>query len=545
MTYSNPGNETAELVWVGAGTGHADYEGKDVRGKFVLATGYGGQVHRMAVLEYGAVGVVCYLDDDRAAEFPDMLQYTGMWPTTEELDRVTFGFNISNRQGERLRRMLAAGTRVVVRGTAEGIGLEPFYMDVVVARIDGAERPEEELVLSAHLDHPKESANDNASGSAALLDLAVTLQRLIDAGRMPRPKRTIRFLWVPEWYGTMAYVDAHPEMTGPALGGSVLANLNLDMVGEHLELLHSAMTLTRTPASVPSALNDVAENMAQMVDRMPVRTPRGSRSRFNFRVTGYGGGSDHMMFIDRGIPGMMVGHSPDYTHHTSEDTPDKVDPVELERSEIIAAATMLYLADLSGAEAVDLAHLTGANATQRLGAAARRARAGLERDPSATTWLEARNMLEHAIAWEQQAVASVLTFNTEAAVQGAVDDLQSQLSMLGDGYAEMLLAAARWADIDTDGTLPTDERVAVRTTRGPLAFDLPERLLPPEAAAWYGSAAFPLGGEARFELVNFLNGSRTVGEVRNALAAEFGPVPLDGGARDVEDLVRVGVAEWR
>ncbi len=37
-----PGDVTAELVWVGSGTRDEDYEGKDVAGKIVLATGYGG-----------------------------------------------------------------------------------------------------------------------------------------------------------------------------------------------------------------------------------------------------------------------------------------------------------------------------------------------------------------------------------------------------------------------------------------------------------------------------------------------------------------------
>ncbi len=36
----------------------------------------------------------------------------------------------------------------------------------------------------AHLDHPKESANDNASGSAAILDIASALNDLIDSGRL-------------------------------------------------------------------------------------------------------------------------------------------------------------------------------------------------------------------------------------------------------------------------------------------------------------------------------------------------------------------------
>jgi hypothetical protein len=537
ITYSNPGDVTAELVWVGTGTSPGDYAGKDVRGKFVLATGYGGEVHRHAVLEYGAAGVVCYLADARAANHPDILQYTGMWPEPDELERVTFGFNLSNRQGERLRRMLEAGRRVVVRGQVRGIGLEPYEMDVVVARIEGGERPEEELVLSAHLDHPKESANDNASGSAAMLDVAIALQRLIEEGRLPRPQRSIRFLWVPEWHGTMAYIDAHPEMVGPELGGSYLANINLDMVGEHLELLHSAMILTQTPSSVPSALNDVVENMAQMVDRMSVRSPRGSRSRFNYRVAGYGGGSDHMMFIDRKIPGMMLGHSPDYTHHTSDDTPDMVDPVELERSEIIAAAAMLFLSDLTDAEAIDLAHLVAASGSRRLGDAARRARAVLTSHGPA----EARHTLRHAAAWERDAVSSVLSFNASPAARQTVGELNailtdqelSLLGMLGVERAESGVAAA------------TDARVPARTTRGPLDFGLPESKLPADAASWYRSPEFTLSGNARFELVNFVDGRRSVSEIREVLSAEFGPVALPVVARYVEDLVRVGVAEWR
>jgi len=541
ITYSNPGDATAELVWVGEGTAPADYEGKDVRGKFVLATGYGGDVHRQAVLAHGAAGVVCYLDDERAMEHPDMLQYTGIWPLPDELGRVTFGFNISKRQGERLRTLLAGGRRVVVRGTVSGTGLEPFSMDVPVAVIPGSAGDGEELVFTAHLDHPKESANDNASGSAALLDMALTLRRLIDEGRLPQPRRTLRFLWVPEWHGTMAYLDAHPELIGPSLGGGVLAGINMDMVGEDLERIHSSMITTRTPASVPSALNDVVENMAQMVDRMDVRTPRGSLSRFNHRMTPYSGGSDHMMLIDRGIPGVMLGHSPDYTHHTSDDTPDLVDPVELERSELVATAAMLYLADLTDAEATDLAWLVAANASARLGEAGRRARALL---PSAG-WLEAQNVLRHYVRWESEAIASVGQFRSSPAVERTLETLGGQLARQGEELEALLRAEASEAGVATLGVLPADGRIPLRTTRGPLDFALPESALPAERAAWYGSRDFPLNGDQRFELVNFVDGARTVSDIRNALSAEYGPVPLEAVARYLDDLVRVGVMAWR
>ncbi|UCC73791.1 MAG: DUF4910 domain-containing protein [Gemmatimonadota bacterium] len=548
ITYSNPGDETAELVWVGSGTGDSDYEGKDVRGKFVLATGYGGDVHRLAVVKYGAAAVVCYLDDDRAREYPDMLQYTGMWPRPEELEHVTFGFNITNRQGERLRELLESGQRVVLHGRASGIGLEPYYMDVVVARVAGSELPDVELVVAAHLDHPKESANDNASGCAAQLDMARALKGLIDDGRLPRPKRSLRFLWVPEWYGTMAYIDEHPEMVGPPLGGTYLAHINLDMVGEHLELLHSRMNIASTPWSAPSALNDVVENMAEMTARLDIRSPRGSLSMMNFQLTPYGGGSDHMMFIDRDIPGMMIGHS-DYTHHTSEDTPDKVDPVELERSEIIATAALLYLSDLTEAEALDLAYLVGANSAGRLGAAARRARlqmvAAFDAGPD-VAWFEARNTIALAASTEREAVSSILHFNGSESVRAAVRTIQEQIGVREGA----LIAALDREAISLGGTSPdrgdaVDERIPVRLTRGPLNFALPANKLSEDDAAWYSSPEFTLSGDARFELVNFIDGTRSVTAIRDAISAEFRPVSTAVVARYLDDLVRVGVVDWK
>jgi len=537
ITYSNPGDVRAELVWVGSGTKESDYEGKDVAGKFVLATGYGGAVHRLAVLKHGAAAVVCYLDDARALEYPDMLQYTGMWPRTEELERVTFGFNLTHRQGERLRKLLEAGRKVVLHGRVSGIGLEPFFMDVVVARIAGSEAPEEEIVFTAHLDHPKESANDNASGSGAAIDLARGLRALIASERLPRPKRTLRFLWVPEFYGTMAYIDAHPELAGPPLGGKVLANLNLDMVGENLELLHVRCELTRTPDSLPSVLNDVVENMARMVDGMEIRTPRGSLSVFNWRMTPFAGGSDHMAFIERKVPGVMFWHDPDYTHHTSEDTPDKVDPVELERCEILAGGTAWFLANLGEGEAVDLAGLAAAKAAGRFGESARRARRTVDAAPNEAlplAWAEAQNLLDFAASREKESVASVLHFRAGERVAAVAQRGQEWIEGLRAAEAGALreIVGARLGDVPAmppaEGA--ADDRVPVRATRGMVSDDSPPA---------------GLSGEARFEVVNFVDGTRTVGAIRNALAAEFGPIETAAVARYLEHLVEAGILRWK
>ncbi len=516
VTYSNAGDVTAPLVWVGDGASAADYAGKDVAGKFVLATGYGGAVHRQAVLQHGAAAVVCYLADERAAEYPDMLQYTGMWPRTAELERTTFGFNLTNRQGERLRALLAGGQEVVLRGFVKGRGLEPYWMDVVTAVIPGASRPDEEILFTAHLDHPKESANDNASGSGAILDMALTLSRLVADGRLPRPARTLRFLWVPEWNGTMAWIDAHSEAAGPALGGPLLANLNLDMVGEDLERLHSRLILTRTPDSLPSALDELVGAMAEMVDRLDVRTPRGSLGAFNWRLTPYSGGSDHMMLLDREVPAVMFSHAPDYTHHTSEDTVDKVDPVELERCELIATGAAWRLANPDEALGRDLLALVESDGAARV-LRAHAARPGW-------TW------------WAMQ----------------VWDAERRSVADLVPGYpvpAQPPLApppGEDWRAVPSTLATPELDRVPVRTTRGPLDFGLPESRLPPERAAWYAAEGRLLDGDLRFEAVNFVDGRLRVVDIAQRLEAEFErDVPWDVLGRFFEDLASTGAMAWQ
>ncbi len=549
MTYSNTGDVTAELVWVGAGTSDGDYAGKDVKGKFVLATGYGGEVHRLAVLKYGAKAVICYLDDDRAKEHPDMLQYTGMWPRTEELEKVTFGFNLTKRQGDKLKNLLETGRKVVMHGWVKGIGLEPYFMDVVVAHIKG--RREGELVFSAHLDHPKESANDNASGSGAILDIARTVRELIDTKRLGQPERSFTFVWVPEWNGTMAYIDAHPELKGPLLSGNFLGDMNLDMVGENPELLHSEMSICRTPRSIGSCINDVVENMAEMVDRMDIRTLRGSRSAFNYRITPYSGGSDHMMFIDRKIPGVMFSHS-DYTHHTSEDTPDKVDPVELERSELIALGSMWYLSNLTPRQAFDVIDLVRANAGKRLGMLALTNRtyiASQSKIKIAETWADAINRLNYAIQNEIDAGNSILTFNNSDKIILAAKSLQLHLGtrfqILFDQVRAQVEEIGYRAELPPPLASNTDGRIPQRLTRGPLDFRLPESKLPAAEAAWFSSKDFPFNGDERFELVNFMDGKLTVADIRNALSAEFSSKDPESVTRYIEDLVTVGVVSWK
>jgi hypothetical protein len=325
----------------------------------------------------------------------------------------------------------------------------------------------------------------------------------------------------------------------------------MDMVGENLELLHSRMYITRTPGSIPSAVNDVVENMAQLVDGIDIRTPRGSHSEMNYRIIPYGGGSDHMMFIDRKIPGIMFGHS-DYTHHTSEDTPDKVDPVELERSELISTGTFWYLANLEPAQAMNLVYLVAANAEKRLGEAGRRAQlmvSGASQEKLLQAWADAKNSIEFAAQEEITTVNSILNFNKTDRLKETVTHIQNQIKQreefemgeLGSSVKARGMKETQPPGLEKKG----DSRIPIRLTRGPLDFGLPASKLTDADAKWYNSPDFTLDGDERFELVNFIDGKRTVSEIRNALSAEFKPVETNTVARYLDDLVKTGVVKWK
>jgi hypothetical protein len=132
-----------------------------------------------------------------------------------------------------------------------------------------------------------------------------------------------------------------------------------------------------------------------------------------------------MMFIDLDVPGVMFSHSPDYTHHTSEDTPDKVDPVELERCEIIATAAMLYLSNLEPEEAVQLASLSAAKGAGRIGDGFQRGQSLIsdaDKKSAGKAWAEALNVLDHAEGIEKGVLKSIFTFNNNETVKSVVYD---------------------------------------------------------------------------------------------------------------------------
>ncbi len=188
--YSQDADVTAQLVDVGAGTSPKDYEGRDVRGKIVLADGPLPIVHRLACEERGAAGflsdfpnqVTPWAGDDR-----DLIRWGHLSPYQLQ---NRFAFMISKRQAAELRERFAGGAPIVLRARVAA-KMVPATYDVVVATIPGSDPKAGEVVVTAHLCHESAGANDNASGSAAILEVARALSGAIsrqDASAGPRAR---------------------------------------------------------------------------------------------------------------------------------------------------------------------------------------------------------------------------------------------------------------------------------------------------------------------------------------------------------------------
>jgi hypothetical protein len=441
--YSRPAHVVAELIDVGAGVRDEDYRGRPVKGKLVLATGYAGTVEQIAVGRYGASGVVISGASSYSEEtgwgYPDMVNWQVLNPRAVQGREPTFAFVVSEREGGRLRSALATGHAVRLEALVDSsIGSGP--QEILTAVIPGSTLPREEILLLAHLDHVRPSANDNASGSALLLEIARTLQRLIDTKRLERPERSIRFLWMTEGAGTFGYANAHPD-----LGQQALAALNLDMVGEFLVPGTGPLRVTRTPDWIPSFLIDAIVDMAQYVDTQAVYAPTGSRSVLNLRVSPFSPSSDHYTLNDAaiGVPTTLLHHT-DPFHHANIDQPDKVDPTELARVGFIAAATAYYLASVGDREAGALAGVVYAGGTRRLSDAVDEGLMLLTR--SAPADLEesfgfAIRKLDHTTEREQRVLESVSRLgraNPEALARALAAAASAHRDVLAARYAALV-----------------------------------------------------------------------------------------------------------
>jgi hypothetical protein len=551
---SESGDVTTELVDVGSGRQRSDYAGKDVRGKLVLCDATPSACHRLAVEELGAAGLVSYNSNQVSAWWRDNADLIRWGHLDAQGRRNAFAIMISLREARSLQQRLQNGERVTLHAVVRAKNDDALPYETVIATIPGTDPARGEMVFSCHLDHEKPGANDNASGCSANLEIARTLKSLIDRGRIPSPARTIRFVWPSEMIGTIAYLTKYPE-----IAARIRAAVHLDMVGADPFITKSVLHVTRAPWSVASVTDDVGEVFGRYVIdgamraagegdmTRAIRSASGSKDAFWADITPYESGSDHWIYQEGAfaIPSIYLRDHPDIYIHTTGDLADNIEPTKIKRSAFIAAASGYYLAAMPD-HGASLLRLSAANAHGRLAEDARRAAALV----AANQRDEAANLLRQGVQREQRRLASLGRFVDVGAdvVKGPESLAEFRAALDETGRALLRIASVSRPELSAGASAPADARVPVRNAlvKGPLA----------PGGEWVvakvGRASdalaierLPNADDVTYEIVNFMDGQRTVSSIRDAVSAEFGPVELSAVAGYVELLVRAGAVTFR
>ncbi|HWP42692.1 MAG TPA: DUF4910 domain-containing protein [Blastocatellia bacterium] len=566
--YSQTADVTAQLVDVGAGTSAEDYEGKEVKGKIVLAGGNVATVHRLACDEREAAGILSYQQNQTTAwsgDYVDNVRWGHLSPYNPD---NRFAFMISLRRAREYRDRLARGERITLRAVVKA-EMKSGHYDVVTAVIPGTD-DSEEIVFSCHLCHQKPGANDNASGAAAILEAARALNALIRRGQIERPRRTIRFIWPPEMNGTLAYFAEHPDIVR-----RMKAAIHCDMVGGDYSITRSVLHITHTPASIPSCVNAVADTFARYVIAGSLKaasgdgfedaliSPGGSKDSLVADITPYEMGSDHDMFQEGSfrIPTIYLRDWPDVFIHTNNDTPANIDATKMKRSTFIAAASGYFLARTHAQEAARLADMIFAQAMSRVPVERERAR---ELEASGAEGAEeARNIIARALERDAEALSSVLELapgdqGLQAQVEGLINLLSGSWLLLTGRLSEQrkgrrtvfVLEPQEQPQQPKSGRtrnpkeaarprLASADRVPSRKVKGPMNvyyYDyVADRASPEDMRAVERISARPKGDILLYEMLNLVDGKRSIQAIRDYLAAAYGPVSID----DVNDYFRV------
>ena len=543
---SDNGDVTAELVDIGAGTSESDYAGRDIRGRLVLTSSQPEAVAQLAVARFGAAGIVSWAQNQRSAwwgENGDLVR----WGHLDTFSPVkTFAFMVSPNRARALRDRLAAGERIRMHAVVRAGQTEGAY-EIAMATIAGAhpQLREEEIAFSCHLDHPRPGANDNASGCASLYEIARALRKLIEEGRIPRPARTLRFIWPPEIEGTMALLVARPDIRN-----RIRAVVHLDMVGGGPET-KAVFHVVRGPASLPSFVYDIGQAFGEFVSEQsylfastgnagfPFVAPQGGREPLQARLGDFSMGSDHQIYTEGSfdIPAIYMNDWPDRYIHTNFDRPDVIDPTKLLRAAFIGAASGYFLAGTSASDAAAIEQIV------RTGSLRRTATVLAQRDRLAAE--EAANLGRHHLAYETAVVESLSRFFT------IPPDARTRAETRLADIARLVGGAA----VAEPPAATASGRVVYRRNPdvpGPVSVFGYDYLL-----AHYGeerAAGLRLrqhrgvhgtspagGGEYAYEVLNLVDGSRNAQQIRDAVSATYGPVPLAYVVEYLDALRQIGL----
>lgn len=352
--------------------------------------------------------------------------------------------------------------------------------------------PAGEILLSCY-------AGDNCSTN---IRTGRTLRRLIDAKTLAQPTRTIRFITLSSPAGVGELIAREP-----GLPSRVKAALNVG-----LSRGTSTLQIFRSPWSVATIADEVVELFARQA---PYGTVAGAVEVGPFHSIGL------PRWDSFGIPTLsLIG---------------AVEGSGRAHAAFVTAATAYFLATMpnSGSEAL-LSHLTvGAHA--RIAEDARRAVAqmGMTQRPSA----DALNIVAQGIEREQRRIRSMAAF-----MPMPIDPtLQSRLADMEKGITGV------WASLGLTSApyIPPAQRIRGRggeDRRVPARMpDVKGPLEPGTAARPLAILKMPNSADVIYEAVNFIDGNRSISDIRDAVSAEFANVPLPVLVEYFESLAKTGL----
>jgi aminopeptidase YwaD len=540
---SESADVTAELIDVGDGTKESDYAGKSVKGKIVLAGAQPGAVQDLAVGKFGAAGIVSYAQNQKTAwwgEDDNLIR----WGHLETFSpNKTFGFMVSLKTARGLRERLGKGEQIKLHAMVKA-GQHPGYTEVVTATIPGADPKlkDEEIAFSCHLDHQRPGANDNASGCVTILEVARTLQKLINEGKLARPARTIRFIWPPEIEGTLTLLNANPKFAQ-----RIKAVVHMDMVGGG-PVTKAVFHVTRGPMSLPSFVHDVGWAFGEFVNEQsynfaaglpaayPLVAPEGGKEALLAQDTAYTMGSDHDVYQDSSfkIPAVYLNDWPDRYIHTNFDTAANIDPTKLKRAAFIGAASGYFLATVTQSTSRELHEVIveGHNA--------RAVSAGVR--PRSLPKNEQFVLYAANAEYDGGESRELFRFLRSSAPEGQeliVDndsrppDTPPRSPDEPKPSGDALLIFSRKPEPKGPVAVFGSDYVNDRTGAAGI---VQPRLLSYEGL-WGG------GEEYAYEVLNFADGKHNAQEIRDAVSAEYGPVPLDLVVEYLQTLQKIGIVE--
>lgn len=255
---------------------------------------------------------------------PYLLLYRHIFTNDGTIDRLPQA-TVAREDSERIARFIAAGKPVQVNLEMANKVSGQIGSENVVAEIRGSEKPDEFVILAAHLDSWElgTGALDDGCNAAMVIDAARAIRA---SGSIP--KRSIRFvLFTGEeqgMLGSWAYALAHRAELG-----------KMDAV-----IVFDAGDGKVTGYSL-SGRKDILAAVDQTLKPLASLGPMKNTTDAEI-------GTDNFDFVLEGVPTLVANQEPDdymMNYHAFSDTFDKVDFAQLKKNEAVAAVTAYAIAD--------------------------------------------------------------------------------------------------------------------------------------------------------------------------------------------------------